>query len=41
MHLATVGGVDLVQVLDPAEAGKAAVIVEIAVGVWVGDGGGG
>ena len=37
MDLATVGGVDLVLVLDPAEAGEVAVVVKVLVGVGIGD----
>ena len=40
VDLATVGGVDLVQVLHPADAGEVAVVVEVLVGVGVGNGGG-
>ena len=40
VDLAAVGGVDLVEVLDPADAGQAAVVVEILVLVGVGDDGG-
>ena len=38
MDLATVGGVDLVLVLNPADAGEVAVVEEILVGVGKGDG---
>ena len=37
VDLSTVGGVDLVEVLDPAEAGEAAVVVEVSVGVGIGN----
>ena len=35
VYLAAVCGVDFVEILDPAEAGEAAVVVEVAVGVEI------
>ena len=41
MDLAAVGGVDLMEVLNPAETGEVAVVVRVLIGVGIGDGGGG
>ena len=41
VDLATVGGVDLMEGFDPADAGEGAVVVGVEVAVGVGDGGGG
>ena len=39
VNLSTVGGVHLVEALDPAEAGEVAVVVGVLIGVGVGNGG--